>query len=609
MKQAAVTLLIIMIMFSCEEDEGLNEQLKSNGLQLEQIVSPKYYFNAQHVYGEYSGTFYVAQVGNVYYGSYDKGENWENLSLHGVDDIFYISSKGRIIYENTAGNKMLYSPEKKIMFSDQGSQSKYYLDEEDNVYYTKLSLNELFIAPSGEEFWQKIEVPENFGFSVIDVMPGGGIAFINMGANKTIFEYHPDTESWNTFTFTTSRSLDMDKIYIGQDGNYYLGDQYGVDKITRKGNVTSFEFPDTIQYYLNPTDIKVAENGNMYVSLAGYGRKTYYYQFIQGKWKQFEHAISGLSESLVQTKSVIIGDIWIFPGYSYTEDLIKGISFLDLETETIQIKGNKSNAVTPPLAFKTRSGKILLKRPENNTLYIYKSEAYQKTSIQDALDIFEDDNGQLFILGTDALYRADENLDNIQKTEDFFSSDFDLRNGSPDYFEMQQLNDGSYLLIATNEYTYNVGGTGFNFTNYKMFLYTSQDGMNWTAHPDKSKKTGYPSSIDKNGVIYFKQVSNYAGQSTVVTKQKSEDFGETYNNIEGTIPTHVSSNNLLLNFERVNGTYSRGTFYLNNGNKWEEYTLNMKENIDIKGININANDELIFTTSEGVSISNITFNF
>ncbi len=606
MKQVAVALLIIIIMLSCEEDERLNEQLKNNGLQLKQIVSPKYYFNAQHVYGEYSGTFYVAELGNVYYGSYDKGENWEKLSLIGVEEILYISGKGRIIYENTARNKMLYSPEKKIMFSDQGSQSKYYLDEEDNVYYTKLSLNELFIAPSGEEFWQKIQVPENFGFSVIDVLPGGGIAFINTGGIKTIFEYHPDTESWNTFAFETSRSIDIDKIYIGQDGNYYLGDQFGVDKITRTKNVKSFEFPDTIQYYLNPIDIKVAENGNMYVSLYGYGRKIQYFQYFQGNWKQFENEIAGLSEYLAQ--SVIIGNVWIFPGYSYKGDLIKGINFLDLETETIQIKGNKSNAVTP-LAFKTSSGKILIKRPENNTLYIYKSEAYQETSIQDALDIFEDDNGQLFILGTDALYLADENLDYIQKTEEFFSSDFDLRNGAPDYIEMQHLNDGSYLLIATNEYTYNVGGTGFNFTNYEMFLYTSQDGVNWTAHPDKSKKTGYPTSIDKNGLIYFKQVSNYAGQSTVVTNKKSEDFGETYNTIEGTIPTHVSSNNLMLNFERVNDTYSRGTFYLNNGNKWEEYTLNMNENIDIKGIYINANDELIFTTSEGVSISSITFNF
>lgn len=602
-------LLFGILLFSCEKKNSLQDDLKKNGVSFKQLVADKYTFEVDHIVGESSGQVTIAQVGNYNYITKDYGETWEKTSLPTGAKALTVSTKGRIIYEHNH-TKYLYAETGTITFADQGDWRHYYLDSDDNVFYTKIAfsagaVSELFIAPSGKSFWEKIEPPtEGLSFEYIGVHPDGGIAFLNTSIGA-IQHYLPGTKKWQSFSFSTKRSISTEKTFMGQDGNFYLADNNGFDKITTSGITSSAAFPDSMLNYLNPIEIQVSKEGTVFALLTTHGQFPSLFTYKNSKWDLFKGDLATNVTTGIRNYYIAENTI-LYPGRETTGDLLNGVAFYNMETQETNVSGAKDVVHIPSLVYQTKKGKILLSYPNDKYFYEYTGDKLLPLDVFGITDIYEAPNGMLYLLSADALTLMDANLSSHTKVEGIFSQNgFQNQNGFPTSMVMQQLNDGTFALIGTLSYNYNVGGTGFNTTVYANFMLKSNDGLSWIKADSFSGTSGKPSVIDKNGVIFFDQINSYAGQSETHIPVRSDDGGTTWTNIDGYLPSLITSNGHFLH--PFLGSSSNSLFIFD-GNEWKEYAVNLEEGQLLINQKISGSDKLILVTREGVFISQQSFS-
>ncbi len=150
-------------------------------------------------------------------------------------------------------------------------------------------------------------------------------------------------------------------------------------------------------------------------------------------------------------------------------------------------------------------------------------------------------------------------------------------NGVPDQVLLQKTNAGKYIMVLTNEFDYDLGGTGFSIKNWTNFYLSSTDGLNWQV--ERVQDVGgqaLPLAVDRDGVIHYRVQRTDSQTYTIHDYYTSPDYGLTMDKVslDMACPNLITANGSRYVFNRyeANGSYPHQILVWN-GKDWDEQSI------------------------------------
>lgn len=262
-------------------------------------------------------------------------------------------------------------------------------------------------------------------------------------------------------------------------------------------------------------------------------------------------------------------------------------------------------------------------------VYKYSNGIFIEKIANNAQHIAKTSDGNIYILGRDALYTSTDGGESFTIQEKIISNlgtDYALDvyyNGAPNRIVVQKITGGEYIMWLTREYEYHLGGTGFTQTQYINYAFTSTNGINWTFKENEGFKfTGYVIGIQEDGTSLFVEINLGDGinfNPNPYTLHGSKDLGKTDEILieaKPNLPNVLSPTNKIFAINSI----SHNDRFESGFSQWNESSwVNLNPTIDEKAQNTNNNQlnvlrvnftvdgRMILVNSVGIYISNKSF--
>ncbi|CAD5251396.1 MULTISPECIES: sialidase family protein [unclassified Imperialibacter] len=608
MKNLSLMLLTLLVLAGCGKDDDPEGDLASSIGAFNLAVAQFGQFPIQSIAVSPNQQYMAVKVASVtntavsFYYSEDAGATWNEFTSTANNFTrsvpYQVSNDGQVLLKYDK-NFYLFDGTSlgTVQHPEGGYYDSAYLDEAGNLYYfigcncSVSSLNKLSVKKKGASAFEAVEIPANSAY--FDVAAGGGIYFINSQSGD-MSKYHPTTNQW-TVIQGIAQGLPNKKQAAGADGNFYFTNSTGVTKVTPGGSITQMAFKGEMTNYQNPLELRVSTSGRVFVLLAA---PNGIYEYTGGAWESvgkagYHNNISGGIFSIAMAGEAIYYAGAAEGGLAY------GLVEHDLDAEEKKVVGQAlvSQEATLYDAIEASNGKTFVIL--NGGLYemladqlIVPVDLGQSTTLS---TLYEDLEGNLYAFGN-----------NVYRSSDGGTTWKEASIGFPSYsgHSVQQLSDGSLIAIAGYNYDYYLGGTGFSVPKFSAYVSKSTDGISWSASSILFEGgSQYVTCIDKEGILFGVRVDVNGNYQQFNQGIRSDDGGQTWNDIEGKVPDLVGNNGSLFSVKgvgAVEGLTGQRFIYKWNGEEWLELPSEIEQSgqlYTIKRVHQLKDKRLYFSTS------------
>ncbi len=514
-------ILIFILLVSCKKDKKDDLKTSNEILNAEDYYTTPLFYqsSASQIAASWNGEVIVLKNEDKFYFSQDGGNSFNQAFPSIRNNIPYFVNESGIMAWSDGYYSSFYNLKTNQVINSgiAGFYNEYYVGQNDLMYCiqgTNSSVPPIvFYKKLSQSNWDTLSKKGDTLGIYCGQNIDGGISFFNPSSKK-LYNHHPTNKNITSVSFT---DFSMSNITQGQGNKQPIYAYNGIDKLVigyTKGfavlNTTnkSVEYTNWLGdfkgYYENPTSLSISKLGEVFASINSYTISLTNYKIVDNVFEEIQ-----------VTCPVIINGDW-----TYMMNSLNPFKSKVGNNSLLKIGTSKS----PQIKFFHEYSEgfySLINSSLNKTILINdKKSNYEMQYLNGIYNFIYRDINSIIISGNDSMmYSNDGGI-----TYETIKSNFHTP------LTYIKKNNSIYYGLATKNFKYNLGGTGFQIDRHNFAVYTSSNLKDWILMPNTNKNdvNGVaPNIFSSNGMMSYVENITPQGNMTLVG-YNSTDFGATW---------------------------------------------------------------------------------